>query len=95
MKAFINDFRKLSADIKDYIRPKPTATADEFIARFEAREERETKDQALRRLALDRLPCRLTDNDVRGFNDPAYVKSKLDKLKAHIDKLSEFEKEWQ
>ena len=85
------DFRRMKNAFKEFFHPKPIGSAEEFIARFEQKESIETKEQALKRLGLDRIPCRLTDDDIRGFND---TEEKYKQFRDYMSKLEAFEREW-
>ena len=90
IKFVVDDFKRMSHDFHDLFTPPRHISAEEFIAEFEARQEQETKEQALKRLGLDRLPCHLTMDDL--IFDTA--NEKYDTLKKYIVERKKFEDEW-
>ena len=90
IKYVFDDFKRMCGDFHDLFTPPRHISAEEFIKEFEARQEQETKEQVLKRLGLDRLPCHLTMDDlISGAADEKY-----DTLKKYIAERKKFEDEW-
>ena len=92
-RLFFEDFKAIGTDLKEYFIPSKITTADEFIEEFEEAC-RNSKDEALKRLGLDKIPCRLTSNDFNYSNDTQKTEAKYERFRQYLDERDRFEKGW-
>ena len=95
-RLFSEDFKAMGTDLKEFFKPPKITTADEFIEEFEKVQlaHRNSKDEALKRLGLDKIPCRLTSNDFNCRNDPQKTETKYERFRQYLDERDRFEKGW-
>ncbi len=95
-KTLTDDFTRMCSDFKNYFGPQKIIIADKFIEQFEKAEEERynSKDETLKRLKLDRVPCHLTPEDFNGINDADVTKEKYRNLQKYLADREIFEREW-
>lgn len=95
-RLFADDFKAIGADLKEFFKPSRITTAEEFIEEFEKNQlaHYNSKDETLKRLGLDKIPCRLTSNDFNYRNDPKKTEAKYEKFRRYLNERDQFEKEW-
>lgn len=93
----LGDIKTMFSDFVDYFSESKGMTADEFISEFEKREEEKynSKEETLKRLGLDKIPCKLTSNDFNGVNTSKRTENKYKEFAQYLKMREEFEREWE
>ncbi len=95
-KLFADDFNSMYSDFVNYFRPPKIVTAEEFIIAFEKAEEdrHNSKEETLKRLGLDKIPCKLSTEDFNGINNREIIDAKYQSFRKYLEDREEFEREW-